>query len=143
MVDENRQRYPSFFAWAEENSPALVDVHFSLPESGAPTGFRAVVSRRPESSLPSYALRGYRAEWEVRDAVGALFAQGSREIEEIGSPRTVEYNWPESKSQGYRLTFRLVRPTGFTAFERTVDWWDGLSGGDLVNDMSRRGYVVK
>ena len=38
IVDENRQRLPSYFAWKERNRPARLGVVFSRGPSGPPTG---------------------------------------------------------------------------------------------------------
>ena len=142
IVDENRQRYPSFYAWQEENSPADVKLGWRYDDVGTPVGFHAVVARRGEDWLPSYTLRGYRAEWQVRDATGAVIATNGQSLADIGPPQTVDVNLPDVRSRGYKLTLRIVRPGGFTAWERTVDWWEGLSGGDSIQDMQKRGIKV-
>ena len=141
IVDENRQRHPSFYVWKEENSPAVVDLHWQFA-GGPPSGFTAVVARRGEDTLPSYTLRGYRAEWEVRGTDGEAISGGASELPDIGTPHTVTATWPATKQRGAKLVFRLRRPTGFVAFEKTLDWWEGRSGGTSVDDMERQGYKV-
>ena len=42
-----------------------------------------------------------------------------------------------------QLTFRLVRPTGFTAAEKTLDWWEGLSGGYTTDDFEKEGRKIQ
>ena len=76
VVDENRQRYPSFYLWKEVNSPAAVDLHWQQGVWQPPSGFTATVTRRGEDTLPSYTLRGYRAEWELRGADGTVTLRG-------------------------------------------------------------------
>ncbi len=141
LVDENRQRYASFDVWKEENSPAQVRLKF-LFDKGAPSGLSATVSRRAENDLPSYPLHGYRAVWEVRDDLRNLIAGGSRSFGDIGSSRHIEVPFKAPGGRALRLSFKLMRPTGYTAFERTVDWSAGNSGGDNVEDMLRRGVKV-
>jgi beta-glucuronidase len=141
VVDENRQRYPSFDLWKEENSPAQVQLRF-LYASGAPAGLSATVSRRAENDLPSYPLHGYRAVWEVRDDQRNLIANGSRAFGDIGSPRHIEVPFKAPGAKALHLTFKLVRFTGFTAYEQSVDWSAGSSGGDAVQEMQRRGLQV-
>jgi beta-glucuronidase len=140
IVDENRQRYPSFRVWQEENTPADVRLKWTY-EDGRPVGFEATISRRGEDWLPSYNMHSYRAEWELRDATGALVWQGSKRLSDIGPPQTIEADWPV-RSRGYRLRLRLLRPTGFPAWERSIDWWEGISGGDSVQEMEKRGIHV-
>jgi beta-glucuronidase len=141
VVDENRQRYPSYELWKEENSPAEARVHF-LFDGFAPAGFSATVSRRGEDTLPSYPLHGYRAVWEVRDNARNLVASGARAFGEIGSPRHIEIAFKAAGATELHLTFKLVRPTGYTALERSVDWSSGPSSGDSVQDMQTRGVAI-
>ena len=141
IVDENRQRYPSFELWKTENSPAEVRVRF-LFDGMAPAGFSATVSRRGEETLPSYPLHGYRAVWEVRDNARNLVAGGTRAFGDIGSPRHLEIPFKAAGATALHLTFKLVRPTGYTALEKTVEWSSGLSGGETVQEMQKRGVQI-
>lgn len=141
IVDENRQRYPSFDLWKAENSPAEARAKF-LFDGYAPSGFSADISRRGEDTLPSYPLHGYRAVWEVRDNAQNLVARGTRAFGDIGSPRHIEIPFKAPGATSLRLTFRLVRPTGYTAFEKTVDWSSGPAGGASVEDMRERGLRI-
>jgi len=141
IVDENRQRYPSFDLWKEENSPAHVQLRF-LYAGGAPSGLSATVSRRGENDLPSYPLHGYRAVWEVRDETRKLITSGSRSFGDIGSPRHIEVPFRAPGAKALHLTIKLVRPTGYTASEQTIDWSSGPSGGDSVQEMRERGLQV-
>jgi beta-glucuronidase len=142
VVDENRQRYPSFYLWKDENSPALVDLRWQQEPWRPPSGFSATVARRGEDSLPSYTLREYRAEWELRGADGSVLLDGSSNLPDIGAPYTVTGAWPATNQRGLKLIFRLRRPTGYVAFEKTLDWWQGLSSGVSVEDMEKQGYQV-
>lgn len=141
VVDENRQRYPSFDLWKEENSPARAVVQF-LYDHGVPSGLSATVSRRGENDLPSYPLHGYRAVWEVRDDRLNLVAKGSRAFGDIGSPRHIEAGFKAPGVRALHLTFKLVRATGATAYEQSVDWSAGTAGGETVQGMQERGVQV-
>jgi len=44
VVDENRQRLPSYWAWKQRTSPARLGVAWTRGRSGPPTGFRATVA---------------------------------------------------------------------------------------------------
>jgi beta-glucuronidase len=142
VVDENRQRLPSYAAWKERTSPARVAVAFSRGPTGPPTGFRASVERRPMSELPSYELRGYRLEWEARDHDRALLASGSAVLPVIGSPATVEGAWPATLSREVTLTVRVRRPTGFLAAEASETWWESRSGGLSPDEAKKRGLAT-
>ena len=142
LVDENRQRLPSYAAWKEATSPARLGVAWTREGFGAPTGFRATVERRPPDELPSYELRGYRLEWEARDHDGTLLASASADLPVVGAPATVEGNWPATRSRDVRLTVRVVRPTGFVAAERTERWWEPRSGGLSPEEAKTKGLAV-
>jgi hypothetical protein len=141
LVDENRQRLPSYAAWKERTSPARLGVAWARPRFGPPTGFRATVERRPPTELPSYALRGYRLEWEARDHDGTLLAGAAAELPVIGAPATVEGSWPATTSREIRLAVRVVRPTGFVAAERKERWWEPRSGGLGPEEARTRGLA--
>ncbi len=69
VVDENRQRRPSFDAWKDANSPVRIALDWSrAPDYPyAPVGFSARIESRSADEIPSYALHDYRAAWELRD----------------------------------------------------------------------------
>jgi beta-glucuronidase len=142
LVDENRQRHPSYDVWKEETSPARLAVEWARGEGGRPAGFRATVARRSLAELPSYELRGYRFEWEARDQAGALVGQGALALPAIGAPATVEGTWPASPSRELRLSLRVLRPTGFVAAEKVERWWEPVSGGLSPEEAKKRGLAV-
>ena len=143
LVDENRQRLPSYEAWKEATSPAHLTVAWKRegPYS-PPNGFGATVARRSPTELPSYELRGYRLEWEARDHDGKLLADGGQDLPVVGAPVVVEGSWPKAGSREVRLTLRLLRPTGFVAAERTERWWEPRSGGLRPDEAKRRGLAT-
>ena len=142
LVDENRQRHPSYDVWKEETSPARLAVEWARGEGGRPAGFKATVARRSLAELPSYELRGYRFEWEARDQAGALVGQGALALPAIGAPATVEGTWPASPSRELRLSLRVLRPTGFVAAEKVERWWEPVSGGLSPEEAKKRGLAV-
>jgi beta-glucuronidase len=143
LVDENRQRLPSYFVWRDETSPARLSVDWTRGSPFAPpAGFRATVARRPPTELPAYDLRGYRLEWEARDHDGALLASGSQELPLIGAPAGVSGSWTATASREVRLTVRLLRPTGFVAAEKTERWWAPRSGGLSPEEAKKQGLAA-
>jgi len=107
-----------------------------------PVGLRIDVGRKPETSIPSYALHGYRAVWELRDEANGLVAKGEKALDEMGAEQSLEASFTPGKATALHLHLRLMRPTGFAAAEKTLDWASGLSGGDTVPEMEKRGIVV-
>jgi beta-galactosidase/beta-glucuronidase len=142
LVDENRQRLPSYAAWKGRTSPARLDVAWTRGEGGRPTGFRATVERRPPTELPSYELRGYRLEWEARDHDGTLLGGEAADLPVIGPPAVVEGSWPATGSREVSLALRVRRPTGFVAAERSERWWEPRSGGLSPEEARRKGLAA-
>ena len=143
LVDENRQRLPSYSVWRDETSPARLSVEWTRASPYAPpTGFRATVARRPPTDLPSYDLRGYRLEWEARDHDGALLSSASKALPVIGAPADVEGSWPATASRELRLSLKLVRATGFVAAEKAERWWEPRSGGLSPEEAKKRGLAA-
>ena len=143
LVDENRQRLPSYSVWRDETSPARLSVDWTHDSPFAPpTGFRATVARRPPTELPSYDLRGYRLEWEARDHDGAPLASGSKQLPVIGAPAGASGSWTATASREVRLTVRLLRPTGFVAAEKTERWWAPRSGGLSPEEAKKQGLAA-
>jgi beta-glucuronidase len=142
LVDENRQRLPSYAAWKEATSPARLAVAWAGGGYSAPTGFRVTVERRPPTELPSYELRGYRLEWEARDHDGTLLGAAAADLPVVGAPATVEGTWPATRSREVRLTIRVLRPTGFVAAEHTERWWEPRSGGLSPEEAKAKGLAT-
>jgi beta-glucuronidase len=143
VVDEHRQRRPSYEVWRERTSPARLGFAFVRSDDFyRPSGFRLRVERRAPDEIPSYELRGYRLEWEAHDHDGALLAGGTRELPVIGEAQTIEGSWPKSASREIVVRIRLLRPTGFVAAERSERWWEGRSGGLGEDEARKRGLAA-
>lgn len=142
LVDEHRQRRPSYDVWRERTSPVRLGVSWVREPWAPPAGFRATVERRAATELPSHELRGYRLEWEARDHLGAVLASGGRELPVVGPRAVVEGSWPTPKARAVRLLVRVVRPTGFVAAERSELWWDAVQGGMTPEEARRRGLAA-
>lgn len=143
LVDENRQRRPSYFAWQELNSPAHLSVEWQYNADRLPAGFRALIERRGLDEIPSYALRDYRVVWKVQDDDNHVLAAGQKALPEVGPPRSLEINWQMAASpKAVHLLLRLYRPSGFVAAEKTLDWWQPRTGGMTGEELKRRGLHV-
>jgi beta-glucuronidase len=121
VVDEYRQRRPSYYVWKEMNAPATIRAEWN---SGAevPTSFKVTVKPNSAETLPFYPLRDYRLRWEVYDE-NKLLTQGERSFEVLNSAQTV--SGEVGKGLGGRtlqLHLALIRPTGETAAEKILDW---------------------
>jgi hypothetical protein len=108
--------------WQQENSPAHIVAKWKLDEKGIPVGFDAEIRRRPETELPSYDLKNYRAEWVVLDQNGKKVVGAQQELEGIGVPQTITAKWVASDAKVLRFELRLYRPTGFLATTKRIVW---------------------
>ncbi|MFB3924078.1 MAG: glycoside hydrolase family 2 protein [Terriglobia bacterium] len=142
LVDENRQRRPSYKTWQKANEPARVMVEWEFNAERRPIGFRASIARRGPDEIPSYTLHNYLADWELRDDDDTLVASGSKTLPEIGPPQTLAADWPAVNSKSLRLRIRLYRPTGFVAVDKSLDWWFANPGGLNIDQMKREGMQV-
>jgi len=129
LVDEDRQRRPSYFLWRELNAPATIALSWNpLTTYTPPAGFHATIARRGEDEIPSYALRGYRLVWEAWDDNDRRIASGEQILPEVGPAFTVEASWQPPATKSVKLRLGLYRPTGFLAAEQTLRWWQPRSG---------------
>jgi hypothetical protein len=140
IVDENRQRRPSYRLWQQLNAPAKVALDWQpLTMYQAPAGFRAEISRRGPNELPTYALHGYRLVWEARDDDDTLVARGDKVLESVGETAIVEASWTAPATKSVTLTLMLLRPTGFVAYETSLAWWQPRSDGEDLDEMKKKG----
>ncbi len=72
VVDENRQRRPSFFAWRHRTTPANLKAHWKFGKWYEVVGFDVAIGQRNLEELPSYPLRGYNLRWELRDGANQI-----------------------------------------------------------------------
>jgi len=123
LVDEYRQRRPSYYVWKEMNTPASLDGRFERPTDDTPTTFTATLQANSMSRLPSYPLRDYRLEWEVRDENNKIIASGAQPLPDLASTQTVVGKLqPLAQTGALRLHLTLLSPTGLIAAENIVDW---------------------
>lgn len=122
IVDEARQRKPSYDVWRELNTPAKIDARWSGGANGGIAGFTVAVTPNEEHSLPYYPLHDYALNWTLLDEKGRSVSAGERRYGDL--IRTEEISGsipPAAADHAMRLVVRLLGPTGVAA-ERTLDW---------------------
>jgi hypothetical protein len=123
LVDEYRQRKPSYYVWKELNAPAAMDAHWDQTSEVAPSSFTVTLKPNSTSDLPFYPLHDYRLAWELSDQVGKLLASGEQQFADLSSVQTVSGKvGPQPDARTLKLHLTLLRPGGTVAAERTVDW---------------------
>ena len=83
VVDEWRQRKPSYDTWKRLTSPAKLSARWDGAAAQVPTGFTALVSANSAADLPYYPLHNYRLVWKIVDEKGKLLGTGQRELPEL------------------------------------------------------------
>jgi beta-glucuronidase len=122
VVDEARQRKPSYDVWRELNAPAKIDARWAAAANGVISGFTATVSPNAEQSLPYYPLHDYVLDWTLLDEKGkALSGANIRYDDLIRTEKVAGSLPPYAAGHAVRLVVRLLGPTGVAA-ERTLDW---------------------
>lgn len=125
VVDAERNRRGSWVLLREEYTPVLIEsVTFSPAREDGQSATVALRTRGPlEADMPAYTLRGYRLHWVVTSPEGeTTFSEGDIALPTL-EPRSEwsgRVEWTVLEAQ-YALTVSVVRPTGFTAIERTYD----------------------
>jgi len=120
IVDPNRQRKPSYFAWGQLNAPAHLDARWTRAANNEPAAFSFTLKPNAATEMPSYPLRDYRVSWQLVDADNKAFADGAAQLAPEG-PLSVERDVPARTNKGaFKLVIRLTRPDGTLAMERTL-----------------------
>ncbi|MBC8027725.1 MAG: hypothetical protein H7Y89_17155 [Steroidobacteraceae bacterium] len=119
IVDANRQRKPSYFAWAELNAPARIEMGWTRKDNGIPAAFEISVTPNGATQLPHFPLHGYQVAWQLRGAENRAFAGGSLALDVAGS-RVATGVPARDKLTPFDLVVKLLRPDGSVAMERTL-----------------------
>lgn len=145
LVDEARQRKPSYAVWERLNRPVQMSAHWTGLAGQVPEGVELVITPHTEKDLPYHPLRDYRLVWSVLDAQGNALAGGERQLAELIKPTTVTDSLraapsdvrahsgatltPDglrapggSHSLRYRLTASLLSSNGAVAASETLEW---------------------
>jgi hypothetical protein len=123
LVNEYRQRKPSYYVWKKLNSPAVMEAQWDHTLQGPPAGFTVTLTPNGLQDLPFYPLRDYRLAWELSDRAGKLLASGEQQLADLTGVRIVSGNvgsQPDAKILKLQLT--LLRPGGAIAAESSLDW---------------------
>ena len=123
VVDEARQRKPSYEVWREMNQPAMLDAQWQRGAGAQITGFSATVVPRAERDIPYYPLHDYALVWSLVDAKGKVVASGKRQFEHLAAPVQITAALPkEASGQPLQLSVNLFSASGALAAERRLSW---------------------
>jgi beta-glucuronidase len=123
VVDENRQRKPSYGVWKELNAPAQLEAHWVTGANEAVTGFVGTVTPHSQRSLPYYPLHDYLLVWNLVDRQGKPVLFGNKAFTQLtrAEPLSVTIP-PDAAGEPLHLILRLLDPAGNVAADRALEW---------------------
>ena len=127
VVDEARQRKPSYRVWKKMTEPATIAVHWVGAPERAPTGFALQVTPNSQRSLPFYPLHDYRLIWSAVDEKGTSLGSGERQIAELNEAVEAAGTLRSGALQpgevhALRLNVELKDPTGLAVADEVLEW---------------------
>ena len=125
IVDPDRQRKPSYFAWRELNEPLRASLAWTKRDNGIPTAFEIKVTLKTPRDLPYHAVDDYRTTWQLTGPENRELAHGEKIIPRDGMVPLAGFDLsgtvPELEKPGqFQLVFRVLRPDGSVAMERSL-----------------------
>jgi beta-glucuronidase len=123
VVDEARQRKPSYEVWKQLTGSATIAAHWVNAGTQTPTAFTVLVTPNSAQNLPFYPLHNYRLIWKLVDEKGKLLGSGERPLAEFVDAVPVSGALPpDVDGHVFRLTVALLGPTGLIAADETLEW---------------------
>jgi beta-glucuronidase len=120
IVDANRQRKSSYFAWKELNEPALLEAHWTEIRDGIPGAFTISITPNNLGRIPYQPLAGFTAGWQLVDAENREFAHGDLPPTQDGPVTGAERVTVLPEKKPFRLRVTLRRPDGSIAAQREL-----------------------
>ena len=140
VVDEYRQRRPSFYEWTNRTSPATLNAKWKYVSWYRTGGFEVTAARNALSELPSYPLKDYQLHWEYRDNEGKLLHQGDFALPDMDQPQTLHADWPADLTiRQATLHLTLRNPRGESQAEETLHFLFPVASGQDLKDMTLPG----
>ncbi len=137
VVDEYRQRRPSFYEWSKRTSPAVLEAKWKYLGWYQTGGFEVRTGRKQLDQLPSYALKDYKLHWEYRDGEGNLRQQGDFALADMNEMQTLRADWPADPAIHHAtLHLVLTNPRGETQAEKTLPYLFPVASGQDIHDMT-------
>ena len=123
LVDEWRQRKPSYDTWKKLTAPAQLDARWQSNGVQLPTGFTVLVTPNSAANLPYYPLHNYRLLWKILDEKGNSLGAGERRFTDLTGAATVESSMQKAEEgRAFHLSISLLAPNGAVAADQTLEW---------------------
>ena len=138
LVDEYRQRRPSFWVWEKRNQPVIFsNQKWVYDGNGNRIGFEAGVSARPLDEMPSYPLRHGLVTWELRDRDGNALATGVQAIPDLHEAVLVRGTWAAGASLPLHLQIAFLDAKENSEATTVLDAYPLNFSGQRVEDMKQ------
>jgi beta-glucuronidase len=138
LVDEYRQRRPSFWIWEKRNQPVVFsNEKWTYDNKGNRVGFEVDLSGRPLDEMPSYPLTDSVVRWELRDHDGNLLARGEQPVPDLRQPVFVRGAWDAKPSLPLHLQITFLDAKGDAEGTTVLDVYPANSGGQNIEDMNQ------
>jgi beta-glucuronidase len=120
IVDQYRQRKPSYFAWAELNAPASLEAAWTNKVGGLLAAFSIRLTPKTAAQLPFLPLRDYQVTWQLLAAENKAIASGTHAITDESAQMFGGTVPMRDKPAPVKLVVKLLRPDGTLAMERSL-----------------------
>jgi beta-glucuronidase len=120
IVDADRQRKSSYFAWRELNEPARIEARWTDIRDAVPGAFTISLTPNNPGQVPYQPLTGFQLGWQLVDAENHEFARGDLPLKQGGAVTGAERVPPPAGKNPFRLRVTLRRPDGSTAALREL-----------------------
>jgi beta-glucuronidase len=122
VVDEWRQRKPSYEVWKAWAAPAKINLQWvSKPDSIV--SFAATITPNTPQNIPYYPLRDYQLVWNLFDDKGRVILGGKHHYPELKQTEQISEPLPsDAAAKTPHLTVTLLSPTGDIAAQRSLAW---------------------
>jgi beta-glucuronidase len=135
LVDEYRQRRPSFWVWEKRNQPVIFsNEKWISDKQGNRVGFEVGLSGRPLEEMPSYPLRNSTVKWELRDRDGNMLASGEQAIPDLRQAVLVRGAWAVGASLPLHLQITFQDAKGDAEAATVLDAYPLSFSGQRIED---------
>jgi beta-glucuronidase len=139
VVDEYRQRRPSFAVWEKRNRPVIfANEQWIYDGKGNRVGFEVSVSGRPLNEIPSYPVKDGVVRWELRNRDGNLLANGEQTVPDLRQASLARGSWASVEpSLPLHLQITFLDAKGDAESATVLDAYPLNFSGQRVEDMKQ------
>jgi hypothetical protein len=123
VVDEARQRKPSYEVWKEMTAPAKLATQWVHDAKATVTGFVGTVIPNSPENIPYFPLHDYAVTWNLLDEKGLAVSSGHKKFTQLSQTEQISGTIPQDAAgHSLHLVLTLIDPTGGIVGERTLEW---------------------